>query len=238
MLPFEVRAIYAVLKARGLSAREERLFTDERLTDFWRAAHEALRKTRLDQRSNAAHQLVAALLDPLAWIANGDERPEVSDKKPAQRCRLLEQKKRLREAAEKARELAALLDKIAAGPSAPDMSALLFVEAVLPLPNEQKLSRNLDSYYQQFSVSGALEAFADRLDADASEPLPPWLESQKTGWRDWVRQVRHGLSQLDSAGLLRFKPRETHWHALVQVLFDDSITRDAVHDVLRDAKPK
>jgi hypothetical protein len=234
MLPPAVAAIYAALKAHGLSAREERLFTDERLADFWRAAREALRNARPDQQANAAHQLVATLLDPLAWIADGDERPEESSQKPTRRRRLLSQRERLRVAAEKARGLAALLDEIAAGPEPPDMSALLFAEAVLPLPDEQRPSRNLGSCYLQFSVIGALEALAERLDAKAAEPLPAWLESQKTSWRDWVRQVRYGLRQLDSAGLLHFEPREGHWVALVQVLFGDSITRDAVHDALRD----
>jgi hypothetical protein len=234
MLPSDIQAIYAALKAHGLSAREERFFTDERLAGFWSAAGEALRKARPDQRWNAAHQLVATFLDPLGWLADDGERPETSGRKPERRRRLLEQKERLRMAAEKARELAALLDEIAAGPEPPDMSVLFFAEAVLPLPNEQRPSWNLPSYYHGFSVSGALEAFADKLDAKAAEPLPAWLESQKTSWRDWLRQVRWGLRELEDWGLLSFEPRETHWVALVQVLFGDWITRDAVHDALCD----
>jgi hypothetical protein len=150
MLPSDVRAIYAAIKAHGLSAREELFFTDERLAEFWGAAGEALRKARPDQRWNAAHQLIATFLDPLEWLADGDDRPETSGKKSAARRRLLEQKERLRLAAEKARELADLLDEIATGPEPPDMSALLFAEAVLPLPEEQRPSCNLASYYLGF----------------------------------------------------------------------------------------
>jgi hypothetical protein len=234
MLPFDIKAIFATLKAGGLSAREERFFTDERLAGFWSAAGEALHQARPDQRWNAAHQLVATFLDPLKWLADDGERPETSGKKPERRRRMLEQKERLRLAAEKARELADLLDEIATGPEPPDMSVLFFAEAVLPLPKEQRSSWNLSRYYHRFTIACALEAFADKLDAKAAEPLPTWLESRKTGWRDWVRQVRYGLRRLEDWGLLSFEPREIHWVALVQVLFGDAISRDAVHDALRD----
>jgi hypothetical protein len=237
MLPSDVRAIHAALKLHGLSAREERFFTDQRLAGFWSAAGEALRQARLDQRLIAAHQLVATFLDPLKWLADDGERPEKSDKKPERRRRMLEQKERLRLAAEKARELADLLNEIAKGPEPPDMSVLYFSEAVLPLPEEQRPSWNLPSYYLGFRVTDALEAFAEKLDAQAAEPLPVWLESQKASWRDWVRQVRWHLRQLDDFGLLHFEPREADWVALAQVLFDEWISRDAVHDALRTCNP-
>jgi len=65
----------------------------------------------------------------------------------------------------------------------------------------------------------------------------PWLRSQKSTWRDFLRILAEDLSDIYLMHEVRIDLREKHWIALVQTLISPDISRSSINAACRELPP-
>jgi hypothetical protein len=225
MLPFWIETGY---RFDALNDAERRFFTDKSLRPFWAAADRAIRAVDIDSRSSAAIELPDQFLVPRReGFGLGMRHAESVAPRQDRRRAELDSRRDLGSAADLAARLADALDDLE------DLCDILPDEMRLLHLAQTALPVSLPSYFVGYRTSDALRTLAARL-ADLSErPLPRGLESQKASWRDWAREARQNVAQWEDRWGAQIEITESMWHSLVRVLIDPLVSRDAVHDWLR-----
>lgn len=232
-LPIGIWSIYLDMKSRDvLSGRNDLLFTDQKLADFW--LYVSSYTNSIDPRwlAGAESFIVGSILNPLNWYSQTG-----TADRPTLKTRIRERQRKadilFDEVAELALQLINKLDEVSLTTNySPDEIHLR--ELLHPLIEHDQIKPDIatTSLLTSQLIQQLYEAFkcyprTDKLFADI-----PGMSSQKSTWRDWMAETHHNLSLLLSMYGNPFEMREKHWLALVNVLIDESITRSSVSAAL------
>lgn len=225
-----------------MEAAAYRLFHSERLKDFF--AH--LERMQLTYREweHLAGQIISAVECIPADGAATTDRPDL---KLRIRSNQAAADDLLVSIARQARDLADSLDRLnGLGAEIPGetYSSLALIESALTrnlaADDFKRFRKGLSSYRRSgFPAPGDLLTTL----AESAERHPkaveifgndPWLGTQKSTWRDFVRIVLDSLAESHRMYGTKIELREKHWVALVQALISEDISRGSVSDALRN----
>lgn len=234
-LPIGIWSIYLDMKSRDvLSGRNDLLFTDQKLADFWRYVSSYTNSIDPRWLPGAESFIVGSILNPLNWYSQTG-----TADRPKLKIRIRERQRKadilFDEVAELALQLIDKLDEVSLTTNySPDEIHLR--ELLRPLIEHDQIKPDIatTSLLTSQLIQRLYEAFkcyprTDKLFADI-----PGMSSQKSTWRDWMAETQHNLSLLlDMYGKV-FEMREKHWLALVKVLIDENISRTSVNAALNN----
>lgn len=231
-LPRDAYCLYPQLVAsKGRGGTWEALFIDPQLSSMWR---EVGRQIAITSRTfEACQYFVGCVLNPLDLYAKTGtvDRPTF---KVRVRARQGEAADLIGRAATLSRELLQVLNDI--GETTPYAPCELGLLRLVRKTTGLELSE-VSSYYDGIPVRDALLHLAEALEKHPSTgnlfAEVPGMASQKAGWRDWIREAKESLQNMERIYGAPVVLREADWLALCKVMVSPAITRDAVHDALR-----
>lgn len=232
-LPIGVWSIYLDMKSRNaLSGHKDALFTHSSLADFW--GHVSSYTDSIDPRwlSDAESFIVGSILNPLDWYSQTG-----TADRPTLKTKIRERQKRadilFDEVVELALQLINKLDEVSLITNySPD--EIYLSELLHPLIEHDEIKPDIakTSLLTAQLIQRLHDAFKDYPRTENLFVDIPGMNSQKTSWRDWMAEVKHGLSLMICSYGKAFELREIHWLALVNVLIDESISRSSVNAAL------
>ncbi|AMO36535.1 hypothetical protein AC731_006040 [Thauera humireducens] len=156
----------------------------------------------------------------------------------------------LSQLAVKARGLADLLDELddlRATVPGETYSSLALIESALSRnaadDDFKRFNRELSSYKRNGFPAPAELLRCLAASADAHPPASkvfsddPWLSSQKSSWRDFMRIMARCISDIYAMYQVRIVFKEKHWIALVHALISHDISRSSVNAERRNLPP-
>lgn len=215
--------------------RQLKLFHASELKQMWKRAATALDEVDSALRVDAAAAFVGSIIHPLHFAETGTRA------RPTKTVKLKDRQKKadvhLRKAARQLRQAA---DEIRA---AQKQSSYL-PDSVVSFPALARLlmrvDRKLPSYFEggETSTANVLIYLADDIE-NFQTPQKlfasiPGLAGQKSSWRGWLREVVVNLAEIESCYQTDFALKEVDFVQLAHVLIGPHITRDMVHDALRN----
>lgn len=236
-LPLLVDANYRKLLLAGdLTEKDKGFFTDPRLRKFWGKVDIYLQ--RLEQPEllgSAAESIPGAFLAPLPFYGQSGTADRQSPKVRARE----NQKKTdsiIYQASKLAGELAELLETLEKITHIRPCEMQLMT-IVRRLVHDENINR-IASYYDGVSTSEALrelqEAMLNFPKSNSIFDGVPGMASQKSSWRDWLREAASNHKTLLQMHPGEFELTESDWLSLARVLIGNQITREAVQDTLRN----
>ena len=235
-LPHSVACIFRCMDPeKSISERERRFFTDNRLSKFWGNADKYLSNLRGEHCEYAPNMLIGCFIGPhlvlygKTWTRDNDP-PKVKILK-----RLKKVDQLLDQAAIQANSLYETLRQLdEAGEFIP--SSMMLEGIVRAGASDAEIMKVLD-YPQHRPLYELLVFLAESLE-EYQRLVPisreaPGMKSNKSTWRDWLAEARSNLGCLLRNYPGEFNIREADWVTLVNVLIDDAISRESVHDALR-----
>ncbi|HKB59528.1 MAG TPA: hypothetical protein VKC56_05710 [Gallionellaceae bacterium] len=209
-LPLWARDSFRHMEEAGnLSDQERKLFTDDRLEDFWRAADKYVSERLGNGDDELGGWLIGSIIAPLQLHGGPIPAGRLS-KKTEIRQRQKNADALLDEAADLASDLVRKLWEL-------EKSTNLRPH---PLDGYLNTIRDLETELREYPKTQ--ELFQD----------VHGMASQKSSWRDWMREADHNLQTMRRVRPGDLRMREKHWVALAQVLFGGHISRDAVKAAL------
>lgn len=224
---------HRMLSNGSLSEREQALFTDIRLAKFWKRASDYLSKVEYKRREDAASMLVGSFLTPL--MLHG---PTGTAEQPSKKTIIRDRQKKadvlIDKAAEIAGELADTLVQLEGTTNLwPDSIRLMAI--VRSLIHDDKV-HEIPSYFDGVKTSDALylleKTFRDYPTASHIFDGVPGMESQKSSWRDWLREAYVNIGHLLHCDPGNLVIREADWLVLVHALIDEAVSRNSVQRAL------
>lgn len=246
-IPLGARFVYSDTGPYTDSRREQAisgLFHDSGLEDFFLHLDGCL-------ASGEWEYFVGCIVDAVECVPEGGA---ATRDRPDNKTRVRDKQTRasalLSKISDKARELARLLDELdelRATVPAETYSCLALIESALsrnPAEVEfDRFRRSLSSYQEHGFPAPAdlLNALANASDANPPAAQifadDPWLASQKSTWRDFVRIVADSLSDIYVMHGVKIELREKHWLSLTRALVSPDISRSSVNAELRKLPP-
>lgn len=235
-LPTLVATNYRLLLAAdSLSKHEQAFFTDARLKKFWEKADGYLSCLEKPEfLAGAAECIPGVFLAPLAFYGQTGTASRPSPKFNA-RARQKKADPLISKAADLAGELAATLERIEKTTHIYPCE-LRLMAIVRDLVHDKNI-KQVASYYEGVRTSDGLRnlecALREYPTVDSIFNDVPGMSSQKSTWRDWLREAvdNHKLLLLQHPG--EFDLTESNWLSIAKVLIGDYITRNSMQDALR-----
>jgi hypothetical protein len=220
---------------RAIGDGARRWLLDERLKDVWERLDVWLSRVSPGRQEDAAAYVIGALALP-TWLI-----PErgASGAMAAEGRRIREKNKAaagdLTKAAQALRKAA---DLIAAARGrthiVPDVAITPFHFFVNGVPSSCLM--HIPSYFWvKPDTCEMLLGMADELEGVEPLSIVPGFESQKSGWRDWLREAQDSLREAAEIYGGRINLREVDWFRLAEAAVGDAgiVTRDSVRSALR-----
>jgi len=207
-LPVWARNSFHGMEAAGtLSDQERRLFTSENLTDFWAAADCYVSRYQ-GPNDDLGGWLIGSIIAPLQLHFE----PGTKDS-PSKKTGIWERQLKADDLINKAADLAADL-----------------ADTLRELEETTRLRPEMLSSDVVYDLEKKLRDWPETKDLFSTVP---GMKSQKSSWRDWLREAHANLQ-----GMLRICPgdfqlREKHWVALVHAMIGEAISRESVQAALR-----
>lgn len=224
-----------LVKDEKLSERERAFFTDARLENFWIKVSCYLEGLEHPEYLAAAAECIPGVfIAPLAFYGQTGSVDRPTPKTKA-RGRQKKADPLIRKAAELAGELAEKLERIEETTHVYPCE-LRLMTIVRELVHDEKIE-HVASYYDGVPTSDALRLLEAALlkypSADSIFDDVPGMASQKSTWRDWLREAakNHKCQLRMHPG--KFELTESDWLNLALVLIGDHVTRNSVQDALR-----
>lgn len=235
-LPYEIAANFRRMVDEGLlDEREQAFFTDSKLKKFWIKVSKYLSGIRrADYRSNAADQLVASFIAPLASYGKTGKADNPTFKTNI-RTKQKEAGLAIKKIGRLAGELATALDDLEGITRfVPDETSLLVI--VERLINEGGI-RKFPSYRWRVRTSDALRilesSFGEYPLTDELFKNVPGMASQKSSWVDWMREAENCLREVLDVWPGELQLQEIDWVNLAKVLIGNHISSRAVQAARR-----
>lgn len=235
-LPFLVANNYRILlDANKLSGQERCFFTDAKLRKFWEKADGYLNRLENPEfLSGAAECIPGVFLAPLNFYGKTGKADNPTPKTRA-RKRQKGADPLINKAAQLAGELAQTLETIEKTTRVYPCE-LRLMAIVRTLVYDEKIAQ-VASYYDGVRTSEGLRNLEEALHryptVDSIFCDVPGMASQKSTWRDWLREAANNHKLLLRQHPGKFELTESDWLSIAKVLIGDHITRNAMQDALR-----
>lgn len=221
-------------------AEWEKLLTDPNLKPTWQHLNAALALILPHKREEASASVIGVIILPLKlYAATGTAaRPTpkliIRKNRDKAKAHLQDASHYLRRAAN---ELRAAVD---ISKYLPDEASTLaeMVRRIFETHDHDRFGKFSSSHFwlstREFKTNLFLEELATRLTADETPwASVPGMQSSKSSWRDWLREVSANLELANQMYSVNFNLREADWVRLANSLIDPSISRSSINAALR-----
>lgn len=235
-LPALIENNYRLMLHEGLlNEKEKAFFVDSRLEKFWKSVDKYLGSVKYpEHKVGASEFLVGCFLAPVHLYGQRGTR-----KRPNIKTESIDRQRKAdklrKDAAYHAGKLSAILQQLDELKSF-NPETMLLMSVIEPLIGDmryQELPVDIGYIPTYRAIDLIEESFRNYPDTDELFSRSPGMCSNQSSWGDWFREVNYNLMRLLSMYPGELNIREVEWVNLVNVLVDETISRETVNGVLR-----